>query len=97
MGLLGVLLTSFERLTEVLPLWQLISFLFAAFVSFVILVNVLKQLLLKNPNEPPLVFHLIPFVGNTITYGIDPFKFFFACREKVPSSPATRDQPLTSF
>lgn len=85
MGLLGVLLTSAERLVEVLPLWQLISFALAAFVSLVILANVLKQLLFKDPNEPPLVFHLVPFLGNTISYGIDPFEFFFSCREKVQS------------
>lgn len=87
MGLLAVLVTSVERLIEVLPLWQLISFALVAFVTSVIVINVLKQLLIKDPNEPPLVFHLVPFVGSTITYGIDPFKFFFACREKVRSPP----------
>lgn len=92
MGLLGVLLTSAERLVEVLPLWQLISFALAAFVSLVILANVLKQLLFKDPNEPPLVFHLVPFIGSTITYGIDPFKFFFSCREKVQCFPLTREE-----
>ena len=97
MGLLGVLLTSVERLIEVLPLWQLISFALAALVTLVILVNVLKQLLFKDPNEPPLVFHLVPFVGSTITYGIDPFKFFFSCREKVQSRALTREKRLTSF
>lgn len=48
-----------------------------------ILVNVLQQLLITNPNEPPVVFHWIPFIGSTITYGIDPFKFFFRAKEKV--------------
>ncbi len=73
------------------------SFLLAAFVTGVILINVLKQLLLKDPNKPPLVFHLVPFVGNTITYGIDPFKFFFACREKVLSLPEPGPSQLTRF
>lgn len=48
-----------------------------------IVLNVLSQLLFKNPKEPPVVFHWVPFVGSTITYGIDPYKFFFSCREKV--------------
>ena len=48
-----------------------------------VLLNVLAQLLFKNPNEPPVVFHWVPFLGSTIAYGIDPYKFFFACREKV--------------
>ncbi len=54
-------------------------FLFA----FVTAANVLKQLLFPNKNEPPLVFHWIPFLGSTLSYGIDPYRFFFACRAKV--------------
>lgn len=56
--------------------------LFSFFVVAVVL-NVLSQLLIKNPNEPPLVFHWVPFIGSTVTYGIDPYRFFFSCREKV--------------
>jgi sterol 14-demethylase len=44
---------------------------------------VLSQVLFKNPNEPPLVFHWFPFVGSTITYGMDPPRFFKENREKV--------------
>ena len=51
-----------------------------------IIVNVLAQLLFKSPNEPPIVFHWVPFFGSTIVYGIDPYKFFFSCREKVQST-----------
>lgn len=83
MGLLGTLLAPVERLIEVLPLWQLVFFALTVFTTLAILVNVLNQLLFKNPNEPPIIFHLVPFFGSTITYGIDPFKFFFSCREKV--------------
>ena len=56
---------------------------FASLTVLTILLNVLKQLLFKNPTEPPVVFHLVPFIGSTITYGIDPFKFFEGCRAKV--------------
>jgi hypothetical protein len=56
---------------------------FGAFFVLAIVLNILKQLLLKNPNEPPLVFHWVPIIGSTITYGIDPYKFFFACQKKV--------------
>ena len=31
----------------------------------------------------PLVFHWIPFLGSTISYGINPYNFFFSCQEKV--------------
>ncbi|KAF6227360.1 hypothetical protein HO133_008804 [Letharia lupina] len=51
-------------------------------VVVAVVFNVLAQLLLKNPNEPPLVFHWVPFIGSTVTYGIDPYRFFFSCREK---------------
>ena len=56
---------------------------FAAFVALAIAVNVLRQMLPANPHEPPLVFHWVPFFGSTIVYGIDPYAFFFKCREKV--------------
>lgn len=59
---------------------------FASLIALTILLNVFKQLLFRNPNEPPVVFHWVPFIGNTIGYGIDPYKFFFRCREKVSSS-----------
>jgi sterol 14-demethylase len=48
-----------------------------------VVLNVLQQLLLKNPNEPPVVFHWFPVVGNTVKYGMDPYGFFFECRAKV--------------
>lgn len=54
-----------------------------AFFVVAVILNVLSQLLLKNPNEPPIVFHWVPFIGSTVSYGIDPYEFFFACREKV--------------
>ena len=59
-----------------------------SFVVVAVIVNVFNQLFRKNPNEPPVVFHWIPFFGSTITYGIDPYKFFFACRERVRCSTA---------
>ena len=59
-----------------------------------IIYNALSQLLFKNPNEPPLVFHWLPFIGSTVTYGIDPYRFFFSCREKVLSC---KVHPHTEF
>lgn len=47
-----------------------------------ILLNVASQILFRNKNEPPMVFHWLPFVGSTINYGMNPYKFFFSCREK---------------
>ena len=45
--------------------------------------NVLSQLLFRRPYEPPVVFHWFPIIGSTISYGIDPYKFYFDCRAKV--------------
>jgi len=56
---------------------------FAAFLVLAVVLNVLNQLLLKNANEPPVVFHWFPLLGNTIKYGMDPYGFFFECRAKV--------------
>jgi hypothetical protein len=54
-----------------------------ALVSLTVIVNVLQQLLLKNPDEPPVVFHWFPVIGSTITYGMEPIAFFKRCQEKV--------------
>ncbi|KAF8239720.1 cytochrome P450 [Tricholoma matsutake] len=47
-----------------------------------IILNVLSQLLPRNPTDPPVVFHWFPIIGSAISYGNDPINFFFACREK---------------
>ncbi|KAL4922286.1 cytochrome P450 [Aspergillus aurantiobrunneus] len=47
-----------------------------------ILFNVARQIFFRNKNEPPMVFHWIPFVGSTLSYGMNPYNFFFSCREK---------------
>jgi len=53
------------------------------FCVFATVLNIIQQLLFADPNKPPVVFHIFPFFGSTIIYGIDPYKFFFACQEKV--------------
>jgi len=58
---------------------------FAAFLVLAVVLNVLSQLLFKNPNEPPMVFHWLPIIGSTVTYGIDPYRFFSENRAKVSS------------
>jgi sterol 14-demethylase len=58
---------------------------FAAFLVLAVVLNVLSQLLFRNPNEPPVVFHWFPLLGNTVVYGMDPYGFFFDCRAKVSS------------
>jgi sterol 14-demethylase len=58
---------------------------FAAFIVLSIVLNVLNQVLFKDPNVPPVVFHWIPIIGSTITYGIDPYSFFFKNQAKVCS------------
>ncbi|KAI1195758.1 cytochrome P450 [Nemania serpens] len=46
-----------------------------------ILANLLRQRLPRSKSEPPLVFHWIPFIGNAISYGLDPYGFYMRCRE----------------
>ena len=83
---MGILAAVTESLCDPLPNKSTSVLIAGGIVSFFIITivfNVLGQLLVKDPNEPPLVFHWVPFIGSTITYGIDPYKFFFSCREKV--------------
>lgn len=65
---------------------------FASFILLAVVLNVLKQLLFKKPNEPPVVFHWFPIIGNTVWYGMDPYAFFFANQKKV-SRPLHRGKP----
>jgi len=54
-----------------------------SFLVVTVVLNVLQQILFKNPNEPPVVFHWFPLIGSTITYGMDPPRFFDENRKKV--------------
>ncbi|KIJ52426.1 hypothetical protein M422DRAFT_243211 [Sphaerobolus stellatus SS14] len=48
-----------------------------------IAVTVLGQLIIpQNPNQPPVVFHWLPYLGSAIEYGKDPINFLEKCREK---------------
>ncbi|KAJ6049463.1 uncharacterized protein N7446_007206 [Penicillium canescens] len=47
-----------------------------------IILNVINQLVFYSRKEPPVVFHWVPFIGSTVSYGMDPYQFFFACRAK---------------
>ena len=80
MGLLSTLLAPIASSDRS---WLFYVLATVAFGVSIVVANILKQLLFKNPKEPPVVFHWFPFIGNTILYGIDPIKFFAECREKV--------------
>ena len=80
MGLLSTIVTNQASAVS----FALIGVLAAASVLVLIVIgNVLQQLWFSNPHEPPVIFHWFPLIGNSISYGIDPFRFFFQCREKV--------------
>ncbi|QUC18405.1 uncharacterized protein UV8b_02646 [Ustilaginoidea virens] len=67
---------------QALDLASQIALALTAFVVLSIALNVANQFLFANPNEPPVVFHWFPFIGSTITYGIDPLKFLHENRAK---------------
>ena len=56
------------------------------FLVVTVILNVLSQVLFRNPNEPPVVFHWFPFIGSTIKYGLDPPRFFKEMQKKVSIS-----------
>lgn len=62
---------------------QFIAIAIALSFIVAVLANALKQVFLKDRSKPPVVFHWFPIIGSTITYGIDPLKFFQVCKEKV--------------
>jgi sterol 14-demethylase len=84
MGVLDIILVPLKD--RVIPQYgtgALVAVLLASFLALVVVLNVLKQCLFRNPNEPPVVFHWLPIIGSTIIYGMDPYAFFFDCRKKV--------------
>ncbi|KAL7269579.1 Lanosterol 14-alpha-demethylase [Rhizina undulata] len=85
MGLLSALLTPlgpcFQQLDK-LGTTATVAVGFFTFAVLSIVFNVLNQLFFKDPRKPPVVFHYVPFIGSTIIYGMDPYKFFFDCKAK---------------
>jgi sterol 14-demethylase len=59
---------------------QLVSILW---LSSACLLKCRVQVVAQDRSLPPEVFHWIPFIGSAISYGNDPLKFLFECREKV--------------
>lgn len=73
--------TLVQRLSTLSTVSQ-VGVIVASLLSLAIFIHVAKQLLFKNPNDPPMVFSWFPVVGSTITYGMDPPRFFKENREK---------------
>lgn len=94
MGLLeevaGPLSQQFSKLGTV----SQVGVVAVAFVAVSVVLNVLNQLMFKNPNEPPVVFHWLPLIGSTVTYGMDPPAFFKVNSQKVSQSPPAIVCPL---
>lgn len=52
------------------------------FLTLFFLLHIFPQLYRKDPSKPPVVFHWFPFIGSTIQYGLNPYKFFEKQRKK---------------
>lgn len=79
---MGVLNDTTSAISTLTSTWTGVCAAFAILIATTILLNVARQLVFRNPHEPPLVFHWVPFIGSTLSYGLDPYPFFFKCREK---------------
>ncbi|KAJ2905128.1 eburicol 14a-demethylase [Zalerion maritima] len=82
MGVLQDLLSPAVEQCSQLPLATQIAVGVGSFLFLVVFLNVVSQVLLKNPNEPPVVFHWFPIIGSTVTYGMDPPRFFQEMQQK---------------
>ncbi|EMR10923.1 hypothetical protein PNEG_01069 [Pneumocystis murina B123] len=58
-----------------------LSFIIIILTLFFLL-HIFPQLYQKDPSKPPVVFHWFPFIGSTIQYGLDPYKFFQKQKKK---------------
>ncbi|KAF2744087.1 lanosterol 14-alpha-demethylase [Sporormia fimetaria CBS 119925] len=82
MGLVSELSGPLAQFTEHRSLPTVIASGVASFIFVAVILNVLQQLLFKDPRAPPVVFHWFPIIGSTVVYGMDPYKFFFENRAK---------------
>ncbi|KAF2673403.1 cytochrome P450 [Microthyrium microscopicum] len=65
-----------------LSLFASIPLTFSLIILSAIVQNVIRQIYFAEPHRPPVVFHLVPLIGSTIQYGMDPYKFYIDCRAK---------------
>ena len=65
-----------------LPIWKLCLLSFFGIIVGLVLLNVLKQLVFKHPNRAPVVFHIFPWIGSTVIYGMKPYEFFRENQQK---------------
>ncbi|CAG8112733.1 unnamed protein product [Penicillium salamii] len=82
MGLFASFLNTFCEHCSTQSVYTLATVGALSFIALSIVVNVFRQLFLKKAHEPPVVFHWVPFVGSTISYGMDPYAFFDQARAK---------------
>ena len=65
------------------PLWVQAALGLSAVALAVVALHIVAQLVLpQSKSNPPVVFHSLPVVGSAISYGMDPYRFFFECRKK---------------
>ncbi|KGO67697.1 Cytochrome P450 [Penicillium italicum] len=82
MGLSATFLATFCEHCSTQSIYTLASVGALAFIALSVVINVLRQLFFKKVHEPPMVLHWFPFVGSTISYGMDPYTFFSQSRAK---------------
>lgn len=84
MGLLTALSAPIAHHLESQSYYTLAALALLSLTTLSIVANVLFQSMhaARRSTDPPVVFHWIPFLGSTITYGIDPYNFFFENRRK---------------
>ncbi|KAJ5971145.1 Cytochrome P450 [Penicillium vulpinum] len=82
MGLFASFLATFCEHCSTQSIYTLTIVGALSVIALSVVINVLRQLFFKKAHEPPVVFHWFPFIGSTISYGMEPFKFFDNARTK---------------
>lgn len=76
-----------------LPGYAQVPVVAVAAIVVAVALNVANQLLVPKPKSlPPVVFHWFPVIGSAVTYGLDPYTFFFENRKKVSVAMWCRDR-----
>lgn len=67
-----------------LPWYQSVPLIISGLLTLVAAVNIFYQLVILRlrPNRVPMVFHIFPWIGSTVEYGMQPYVFFEKNRKK---------------
>lgn len=70
-----------DYLTRLNPFGESPTVFIATWIAVFWAWHIVSQFLPSDSSKPPVVFHIFPFIGSAVTYGMQPYAFFDAQRK----------------